>query len=120
MHRKLAAMNPIPKIIEGEVQDEIEAITGYTLGKVLGKGSFGKVCSAIHTATGCKVAVKIFDKAAIRDEYVSNADCILCKRTNVQCVNIIRRVTKDKFGTSWSNKCLLVERLHIDPSRSAP
>ncbi|KAL8493668.1 hypothetical protein ACS0TY_024741 [Phlomoides rotata] len=38
----------------------------YKLGKTLGIGAFGKVKLAIHTFTGIKVAIKIFDRQSIK------------------------------------------------------
>lgn len=34
----------------------------------MGKGTFGKVKSAIHIQSGEKVAIKIIDKTSIKDE----------------------------------------------------
>lgn len=41
----------------------------YRFIKLIGKGSFGRVALAVHKLTGREVAIKIFDKSALRDEY---------------------------------------------------
>lgn len=43
-----------------------EDLPHYKLGKTLGIGAFGKVKLAIHTFTGIKVAIKIFDRQSIK------------------------------------------------------
>ena len=37
--------------------------------KLIGKGAFGKVTLAVHKLTGKYVAVKMIEKAAIKDDY---------------------------------------------------
>lgn len=36
--------------------------------ETLGKGTFGKVKAAIHLQSGEKVAIKVIDKASIKDD----------------------------------------------------
>ena len=42
-------------------------LPGYLLGKVVGEGGFCKVRAAIHRVTGAKTAVKLIEKAKLRD-----------------------------------------------------
>lgn len=44
-----------------------KCIGQYTIGKTIGKGTFGKVKMGIHTLTEEKVAVKILEKIRIKD-----------------------------------------------------
>ena len=46
----------------GDRTPRIANIKGYTLGKTLGEGQYGKVKAARHDATGERYAVKIIDK----------------------------------------------------------
>ena len=48
-------------------------IGNYTLIKVIGQGTFGKVWKGIHLLTGEKVAVKIFNKNKIKDKSTINS-----------------------------------------------
>ena len=41
----------------------------YKMIKLIGKGAFGKVTLALHKLTGKYVAVKMIEKAAIKDDY---------------------------------------------------
>jgi serine/threonine protein kinase len=41
----------------------------YRFIKLIGKGSFGRVALAVHKLTGREVAIKIFDKSFLKDEY---------------------------------------------------
>jgi serine/threonine protein kinase len=41
----------------------------YRFIKLIGKGSFGRVALAVHKLTGREVAIKIFDKCTLKDEY---------------------------------------------------
>jgi serine/threonine protein kinase len=41
----------------------------YRFIKLIGKGSFGRVSLAVHKLTGREVAIKIFDKSFLKDEY---------------------------------------------------
>lgn len=40
----------------------VDCVGGYTIGKTLGEGSFGKVKAGVHNLTGVPVAIKIVDK----------------------------------------------------------
>jgi serine/threonine protein kinase len=44
---------------------KITSIGGYTIGKTLGKGTFGKVKLGTHQLSGESVAVKILEKSKI-------------------------------------------------------
>ncbi|KFM27498.1 MAP/microtubule affinity-regulating kinase 3 [Auxenochlorella protothecoides] len=47
--------------------DAANLLPGYVLGPVAGKGGFCTVRRALHAATGAQVAVKIIEKARLRD-----------------------------------------------------
>jgi len=53
--------------IQFEKENNTESINAYTIEKVIGKGTFGKVRLATHNATGEKVAIKILEKSKIID-----------------------------------------------------
>jgi 5'-AMP-activated protein kinase catalytic alpha subunit len=57
----------------------------YDIGKCLGKGSFGKVYSAIHKLSGLRVAIKTLDKDHIKEDSI--------RRKILQEVYAMRRVT---------------------------
>ena len=42
-------------------------VKGYSIGKTLGVGSFGKVKLGTHGATGTKVAIKILNRNRIKE-----------------------------------------------------
>ena len=46
--------------------DVTEALSGYTVGGVIGKGGFGEVRAALHNMTGQQVAIKILDRSTSR------------------------------------------------------
>ncbi len=46
---------------------KIKKVGNYVLGKTLGQGTFGKVKVALDTITKREVAVKMLDKAKIRE-----------------------------------------------------
>lgn len=50
-----------------EQATQVKKIGDYILGKSLGKGTFGKVKMGIHEPTNEKVAIKILEKAKIKD-----------------------------------------------------
>eukprot|EP01022_Parablepharisma_sp_SALTPOND_P019645 TRINITY_DN3393_c0_g1_i1.p1 TRINITY_DN3393_c0_g1~~TRINITY_DN3393_c0_g1_i1.p1 ORF type:complete len:769 (-),score=56.38 TRINITY_DN3393_c0_g1_i1:3964-6270(-) len=50
-----------------DAEDSPQNIGAYTVGKTIGKGTFGKVKLGVHNATGEKVAVKILEKEKIVD-----------------------------------------------------
>lgn len=41
----------------------------YRFIRLIGKGSFGRVALAVHKLSGREVAIKIFDKSFLKDEY---------------------------------------------------
>ena len=41
----------------------------YKIGKVIGKGAFGKVTLGVHKLTGKQVAIKTIDKKYMQDEF---------------------------------------------------
>ena len=45
----------------------MQSIGNYTLGRDLGKGTFGQVKVGTHTLTGEKVAIKVLEKDKIID-----------------------------------------------------
>lgn len=47
----------------------------YRFIKLIGKGSFGRVALAVHKLTGREVAVKIFDKSFLKDDYRRRRVC---------------------------------------------
>ena len=44
-----------------------KSIGQYTIGKTIGRGTFGKVKMGVHTLTEERVAVKILEKIRIKD-----------------------------------------------------
>ena len=44
----------------------------YKIGKMLGKGAFGKVNLGIHKLTGQFVAIKSIDKQLMKDDHSKN------------------------------------------------
>ncbi|KAL0241617.1 hypothetical protein GEMRC1_006852 [Eukaryota sp. GEM-RC1] len=50
--------------------DRIKRVGNYSLGSVIGEGTFGKVRKATHIPTSAKVAMKVLEKSKIHD----NAD----------------------------------------------
>jgi serine/threonine protein kinase len=53
--------------ISVDESDKASSLHAYTLGKTIGKGTFGKVKLGLHKATGEKVAIKILEKSRIVD-----------------------------------------------------
>lgn len=49
-------------------QEKRKIVGQYMLGKTIGEGTFGKVKLAIHIPTGEKVAIKILEKARIKEQ----------------------------------------------------
>lgn len=41
-------------------------VSEYKLGKMLGQGAYAIVREAVHIQTGCRVAVKIYDKYKLK------------------------------------------------------
>jgi 5'-AMP-activated protein kinase, catalytic alpha subunit len=72
-----AALTPLPSASanatkgsgpSGSSKDNKETIVGaYSIGKILGKGTFGLVREGIHLPTGQPVAVKVLDKSRIKE-----------------------------------------------------
>ncbi|KAL6785808.1 SNRK1B [Auxenochlorella protothecoides x Auxenochlorella symbiontica] len=65
---------PVPAEFEAAAADPLlgfpdaaNLLPGYVLGPVAGKGGFCTVRRALHAATGAQVAVKIIEKARLRD-----------------------------------------------------
>ncbi|CAG9857245.1 unnamed protein product [Phyllotreta striolata] len=48
---------------------KLSKISVYQMGKVIGKGTYSKVCLAVHTVTQKKFACKIISKKASADDY---------------------------------------------------
>ena len=74
MHRKKLSLNTFE---DWELGDDYEPV------KLLGRGSYGAVCSAIHKPTGTKVAIKKMD-GVFEDE-------IDCKRI-LREINLLRKL----------------------------
>lgn len=51
----------------GIVPSSTAVMDMYMVGKVVGVGSYGKVRAAWHRLTGCKVAIKTYDKSKLKD-----------------------------------------------------
>jgi serine/threonine protein kinase len=51
----------------GIVPSSTAVMDMYMVGKVIGVGSYGKVRAAWHRLTGCKVAIKTYDKSKLKD-----------------------------------------------------
>ncbi|CAH1109620.1 unnamed protein product [Psylliodes chrysocephalus] len=49
---------------------KVSKMSGYHMGKVIGKGTYSKVCLAINPVTQKKVACKIINKKSSGDEYI--------------------------------------------------
>ena len=57
---------PLPNNTKG---GEVKKIIGqYMIGKTIGEGTFGKVKIGVHLPSGEKVAVKILEKARIKEQ----------------------------------------------------
>ena len=84
-------------------------ITDYTLGHVLGRGSFAIVYDSIHKPTGQKFATKVVDK------YAAGSKGLKCIEAEVQCLSKLKHphiVQLFQHFEGDGKKYMVIELLH--------